>query len=153
MANLKISELPNSESPIKNTDVIPIVQTTNNGMTATRKISVGEFLTTGGGDGISVAWKSELKTTIVLEPDIVQYNLLITQNSVITISREFIPAGKNIVFTACFNVNDFVSIQFADNVHFQDGKVMSNIGEYYYSFFYDGRNDEWFAKLDYSIIH
>ena len=106
----------------------------------------GEF------NGVSVAWKDEPGNKIILEPNISQYNLQISQNSTITINRDLIPRGRNIAFTTCFNVSDFVSIQFADNVQFQDGRTMTDIGEYWYSFFYDEEVDMWFAKLDYSII-
>jgi len=154
MANSKISQLPKVVLPIRDTDVMSIVQAGDAaGPMSTNKILVSNLLAAGSGRGVSVAWKNEPEIIIVLEPTILQYNLSITQNSVITINRELIPTGKNIAFTAYFNVNDFFSIQFADNVHFQDDKVMSDIGEYYYSFFYDERSDEWFAKLDYSIIH
>ena len=153
MANSKISQLPKVVLPIRDTDVMSIVQAGDAaGPMSTNKILVSNLLAAGSGRGVSVAWKNEPEIIIVLEPTILQYNLSITQNSVITINRELIPTGKNIAFTAYFNVNDFFSIQFADNVHFQDDKVMSDIGEYYYSFFYDERSDEWFAKLDYSII-
>jgi len=153
MANLKISQLPDSVE-LKDVDIMPIVQTKEDtGLMETRQISVGNLLAaSGGGNNVSVAWKNQPGTTIVLEPTILQYNLSITQNAVITIDRKLIPTGKNIAFIVYFNVNSLVSIRFADNVRFQDGKVMSQMGEYYYSFFHDERNGEWFAKLDYSII-
>lgn len=101
---------------------------------------------------MSVPYKNVPGDIIILEPEFTHYNLQITQDTTISINRDSLPTGKDIRFTALFQVEDFLSVQFAQNVHFQDGKTISVKGLYYYTFFYDEVNDQWYAKLDYSII-